>query len=94
MTMVMQSTSSYETVKVHTVYEFAICTSPIIYLVSPPKILSNLCFSFLLGITVVLREIEDNMLMRTFVGQRRFIIGYVQIANKTRKIWIQFYSQF
>ena len=60
MTMLMQSTSSYETVKVHTVYEFAICTSPIIYLVSPPKILSNLCFSFLLGITVVLTEIDDD----------------------------------
>ena len=36
MTMLMQSTSSYETVQVITVYEFAICTSPIIYLVSPP----------------------------------------------------------
>ena len=27
---------------------------------SPPKILHNLCFSFLLGITVVPREIENN----------------------------------
>ena len=64
MTMLMQSTSSYETVQVITVYEFAICTSPIIYLVPPPpkkkkKILSNLCFSFL-QIKIVPREIEDN----------------------------------
>ena len=44
MTMLMQTTSWYETVQVHTVYEFAICTSPIIYVVPPPKkkILSNL----------------------------------------------------
>ena len=26
----------------------------------PPKILHNLCFSFLLGLTAVLREIENN----------------------------------
>ena len=30
------------------------------HLICPPKILHNLCFSFLLGITVVLREIENN----------------------------------
>lgn len=46
MTMVMQSTSSYETVKVHTVYEFAICTSPIIYLISPPKFWVTFVFHF------------------------------------------------
>ena len=43
--------------------KFAICTSPLIHLACPPpppQILHNLCFSFLLGITVVPREIEDN----------------------------------
>ena len=34
--------------------------SPLIHPVYPPKFLHNLCFLFLLGITAVPREIEDN----------------------------------
>ena len=45
--------------------QYATCTSPIMHLICPPappkkiKNLHNLCFSFLLGITAVLREIEN-----------------------------------
>ena len=34
--------------------------TPIMHLIYPPKNLHNLCFSFLLGITAVPREIENN----------------------------------
>ena len=34
--------------------------SPLIHPVCPPKFLHNLCFLFLLGITAVPREIENN----------------------------------
>ena len=57
----------------------------------PPKILHNLCFSFLLGITAVLRDIENNdyvhfslFLVRGEVGgggeQIRCIMGNVEVA--------------
>ena len=39
---------------------FATCTPPIMHLKLPPKILHNLCFSFLLGITAVPREIDNH----------------------------------
>ena len=41
---------------------YATCISPIMHLICPPppQILHNLCFSFLLGITTVPREIENN----------------------------------
>ena len=43
---------------------YATSPSPIMHLICPPphppKILHNLCFSFLLGITAVPREIENN----------------------------------
>ena len=40
---------------------YATCTSPIMHFICPPpQILHNLCFSFLLGITAVPREIENN----------------------------------
>ena len=45
-----------------------------------PQILRNLCFSFLLGITAIPREIET-MLMRNFVGQIRCVMGDVEVAN-------------
>ena len=45
-----------------------------------PQILHNLCFSFLLGITAVLREIENNAYAK-FWGQIRCIMGDVQVAN-------------
>ena len=40
---------------------FSTCTFPIMHLICPPpshQILHNLCFSFLLATTAVLREIE------------------------------------
>ena len=47
----------------------------------PPKILHNLsgCFSFLLDITAVPREIENNAYVK-FWGARRRIMGDVQVA--------------
>ena len=45
----------------------------------PPKILHNLCFSFLLGITAVPREIENNAYAK-FWGQIRCIMGSVEVT--------------
>jgi len=45
-----------------------------------PKILHNLCFPFLLGITVVPRETEDNAYAK-LEGQTRCIMGDVEMAN-------------
>ena len=45
----------------------------------PLKILHNLCFSFLLGITVVPREIKNNA-YANFWGEIRCIMGDVQVA--------------
>ena len=42
----------------------------------PPQILHNLCFSFLLGITAILREIEKNACAK-FGGQIRCLMGDV-----------------
>ena len=59
---------------------FAICTSPIIHLVCAPlppphpKILHILCFSFLLGITAVRKEIDDNVYAQ-FWGANRMHFG-------------------
>ena len=50
------------------------------------KILHNLCFSFLLGIAVVPREIEDNVYAKFLGGwgQTRCarIVGDLQMTNK------------
>ena len=46
----------------------------------PPKILHNLCSSFLLGIKAVPREIEKNVYAK-FGGQIRCVMGDVQVAN-------------
>ena len=46
----------------------------------PPTILHNLCFSFLLGITAVPREMKT-MLMQNFGGQIRCIMGDVKVGN-------------
>ena len=43
----------------------------------PPKILHNLCFSFLLGITAVPRKIQNNAYAK-FLGEIRCIMGEVQ----------------
>ena len=39
------------------------------HLICPPKFLHNLCFSFLLGITAVPREIENNAYAILFEGE-------------------------
>ena len=46
----------------------------------PTKILHNLCFSFLLGIKAVPREIESKG-YANFGGQKRCIMGNVEVAN-------------
>ena len=61
---------------------FAICTSSIIHLVcsTPHKVFHNLCFLFLLSISVVPGEIEDNY--AKFGGEGADKLYYeVQIAN-------------
>ena len=65
---------------------FIIFKSPIIHLVYPPKILHNLCFSFRLGVTAVLREFENNT-MQNFEGQIRCILGDMQVANTSLVRW-------
>ena len=49
-----------------------------------PQILHNLCFSTLLGITTVPREIENNAYAK-FWGQIRCIMGDVQVVNESLK---------
>ena len=51
------------------------------YLLS--KILHNLCFPFLLGITAVPREIENNTYAK-FGGQMKSIMGNVEVAYSAR----------
>ena len=53
----------------------------------PPRIIfHNLCFSFILGITVVPREIENNAYAKSFFffggggRQIRYIMGDVQVT--------------
>ena len=41
--------------------EYSTCTSPIVHLICHPKFFHNLCFSFLLAITAVPREIENKV---------------------------------
>ena len=52
-----------------------------LYLLS--KILHNLCFSFLLGITAVPREIENNTYAK-FGGQMKCVMGNVEVAYSAR----------
>ena len=55
------------------------------HLPPPPQILHNLCFSFLLGITAVPRETENNAYATFFFGggggQIRCIMGNVQVSS-------------
>ena len=58
-----------------------------------PQIFRNLCFSFLLGIAAVPREIEIMLMQIFFLGgggwgwgvQIRCIVGYVQVAYRHRR---------
>ena len=71
--------------------KYATSTSPITHLI-PPKILYNLCFSFLLGITTVPRETENNTYANFFwrwgvgEGEVRCIMGNVEVL-KARRPW-------
>ena len=56
----------------------------LIYPPPTPQILHNLCFSTLLGITAVPREIENNAYAK-FWGQIRCIMGDVQVVNESLK---------
>ena len=64
-------------------HPFAICPSNTTCL--PPKISHKLCFSFVLGITAIPREIENNAYAKFGGGggvvQTRCILGYVQVVN-------------
>ena len=68
----------------------ATCTFSIMHLISPPphppiQFLHNLRFSFLLGITAVSREIENNAYAKIWGeggGQIRCIMGNVEVAYK------------
>ena len=66
----------------HVVVSMTICHLHISYNAPylPPKILHNLCFLILLGITAVPREIENNAL-----GQMRRIMGDVQVVNSNKR---------
>ena len=60
----------------------------------PPKILHNLCFSFLLGITPVPREIENYAYAKNLGegvrgggGDMRCILGDKQVAYGLKEAW-------
>ena len=63
--------------------QFAVGLSPIIHLVWYLKILRNLGFQFLLGITVVPREIEDNVYAKNLEGGRGGGKQGVRVASFT-----------
>ena len=50
----------------------------------PPKILHNLCFSLLLGITAFSREIENSAYAK-FWEQVRCIMGIVEVAYSRKR---------
>ena len=63
---------------------YATSKFPIIHPISPKKILHNLCFSFVLGITAVPRETENSAYAK-FWGQIRCIMGNVEVAYSTKR---------
>lgn len=61
--------------------EYATCTFPLMHPICPPNFGQlNLCVSFLLGITAVPREIESNTYGKISGGQKRGIMGDVQVT--------------
>ena len=71
-------------------FSYATCTSTIMHLICPPppQILHNLCFSFLLGITAVPREIENNAYVK-FWGTNKMPYGRCASGalTKTMLMW-------
>ena len=64
---------------------YATSTFSIMHLIAPPspvspQVLHNLCFSFLLGITAVPREIENKAYTKVF-GEKKVITGNVEVAH-------------
>ena len=55
---------------------YATCTSPIMHLIFGPKLLHDLCFSFLVGIRAIQREIENNA-YASFWGTNKVRYGRV-----------------
>ena len=47
----------------------------------PRKTLNNLCFYFLLGITVALREIKDNAYAKLWEANKVYIYGNIQTVD-------------
>ena len=48
-----------------------------------PQILHNLCFSFLLGITAVPREIENNAYAKSWGANKVPYVENVEMANES-----------
>ena len=78
----------HNSVSVHLLFyrpgQYATSTFPIMHFICPlpspaKNMLHNLCFSFLLGITAVPREIENNAYAK-FEEQIRCIMGDVKVA--------------
>ena len=65
--------------------QFATCTSPIIHLVSPPKV----CITFDFHFSWLLKPSQEKlktMVMQNFGGQLRCILGDVYVANGTTTV--------
>ena len=61
---------------------FATLENTIIIFLSPPKILHNDCFQFLLGLRIVSKETETTMAMQNvFWGDKKIITVFSKVAN-------------
>ena len=65
---------------------YATCTSPIMHLICPPKILhKHALFSISLGTAVIPRRNEKQRVMQNLGGQIRCIMGDVQVQQQSKK---------
>ena len=61
---------------------FATLENTITILLSPPKMLHNHCFQFLLGFRIVPKETETTMVMQSvFLRDRKIITVFSKVAN-------------
>ena len=66
---------------------YATCTSPIMHLICPPKILhKHALFSISLGTAVIPRRNEKQRVMQNLGGQIRCIMGDVQVQQQSKNI--------
>ena len=78
---ILAGVSAVFKISFHLRYIYSLFTNLLQYTLFAPKILHNLSFfSFLLGITVIPREIKDNAYAK-FWGATRCIMGDVKMAN-------------